>query len=390
MPLFSKREVLILVKKLKSLIFFLIFVLFFEGALSDTLKDYQNKLKSIEKNKKKTEQKIAEIKNKQQQVLDQIDDIDKKIDETKSQIELLKNNIFIVERKIKDTQNQLQQERAKKEEYYQKFKERIRVIYEMNNVSVSYIEILLDSKSLSDFFTRMYLFNDIIEYDKQILNEYTKTIESIKAKEAELILLKRDLNSKKIKLENYQNSLIAEQQEKKELLSNLEREKDKLESILDELERVSNELSKKIKEILARQKTRRIYSGGKLLWPLDGYYEISSYFGMRFHPILKKNKMHTGIDIAAPYGTRVLAAADGDVILAGWISGYGKTIILDNGSGISTLYGHLSSINVSVGQKVKKGECIGNVGSTGYSTGPHLHFEVRINGDVVDPLNYLK
>ncbi|WP_039764773.1 murein hydrolase activator EnvC family protein [Caldicellulosiruptor sp. F32] len=379
-----------MVRKLKIVILFLVFVLFFESAISDTLKDYQNKLKSVEKNKKKTQQKITEIKNKQQQVLDQIDDIDREIDKTKSQIDLLKNNILIVENRIKDTQEQLQHEQAKKEAYYQKFKDRIRAIYEMNNVSVSYIEILLDSKNLSDFFTRMYLFNDIIEYDKQILNEYAKSIENIKKKKTELVLLRQDLNNKKAELEKYQNSLIVEQQEKKKFLSDLEKEQDKLENMLDELERVSNELSKKIKEILARQKTKRIYSGGKLLWPLEGYYDISSYFGMRFHPILKKNKMHTGIDIAAPYGTRVLAAADGDVILAGWVSGYGKTIILDNGSGISTLYAHLSSINVSVGQKVKKGECIGNVGSTGYSTGPHLHFEVRINGDVVDPLNYLK
>jgi len=378
------------VRKLKIVILFLVFVLFFESAISDTLKDYQNKLKSVEKNKKKTQQKITEIKNKQQQVLDQIDDIDRKIDKTKSQIDLLKNNILIVENRIKDTQEQLQHEQAKKEAYYQKFKDRIRAIYEINNVSVSYIEILLDSKNLSDFFTRMYLFNDIIEYDKQILNEYAKSIENIKKKKTELVLLRQDLNNKKAELEKYQNSLIVEQQEKKKFLSDLEKEQDKLENMLDELERVSNELSKKIKEILARQKTKRIYSGGKLLWPIEGYYDISSYFGMRFHPILKKNKMHTGIDIAAPYGTRVLAAADGDVILAGWVSGYGKTIILDNGSGISTLYAHLSSINVSVAQKVKKGECIGNVGSTGYSTGPNLHFEVRINGDVVDPLNYLK
>ncbi|WAM34601.1 murein hydrolase activator EnvC family protein [Caldicellulosiruptor morganii] len=377
-------------KKSSFLVLFLVFVLIFEVAVSDTLRDYQNKLKSVEKDKKVTQKKIVEIKNRQQQLLDQIDEIDKKIDRTKNQIEFLKNNILIVENKIKNTVKQLQIQQAKKEAYYQKFKDRIRAIYEMNNVSVSYVEILLDSKNLSDFFTRMYLFNDIIEYDKQILNEYTKTIEEIKKKKTELVLLKQDLNEKKKELEVNQYSLIAEQQEKKKLLTYLEKEQNRLEKILDELEEISNELSKKIKEILAKQKTKRIYSGGKLLWPVDGYYDITSYFGMRFHPILKKNKMHTGIDIGAPYNARVLAAADGDVILAGWISGYGKTIILDNGSGISTLYAHLSSINVSVGQKVKRGECIGNVGSTGYSTGPHLHFEVRINGDVVDPLNYLK
>uniref|UniRef100_A0A7C5V6X2 Peptidase M23 n=1 Tax=Caldicellulosiruptor owensensis TaxID=55205 RepID=A0A7C5V6X2_9FIRM len=376
--------------RLKIFSILLVFVIFFETAVSSTLKEYQSKLKSIEKNKQRTQQKIVEVKKQQQQVLSQIEGLDRKIDKVEKKIRSLRANIASVEHKILRTEAELKEEEKRREMYYEKFKERIRCIYELNTVSVSYIEMLLDSQNLSDFFTRMYLFNDIIEYDKQILNEYTKSIETIKNKKEELVLLKEDLSREKREFENYQASLLAEQNEKKKLLSELEKEQDKLEKMLDSLEEISNELSKKIKEILARQKTKRIYKGGKLLWPLEGYYGITSYFGMRFHPILKKNKMHTGIDIAAPYGASVLAAADGDVILAGWVSGYGKTIIIDNGSGISTLYAHLSSINVAVGQKVKKGEIIGYVGSTGYSTGPHLHFEVRINGDVTDPLNFLK
>lgn len=374
-------------KKSYIIIIFAI-ILLFEYAISDTLKDYQNKLKNVEKNKKETQKQIVEIKNMQKVVLNQIDSIDKNIDETMQKINNLNNNITIVENKIKKTQIELQNAENRKRQYYERFKERIRAIYELNNIS--YIEVLLDSQNLSDFFTRMYLFSNIIEYDKQILNEYTKTINEIKEKKNELLKLRADLNTKKAQLEAYKSSLLSEQEQKKKLLSQLEDQKDKLEQMLDELERVSNELSKKIRDIIAKQKTKRIYKGGKLLWPLDGYYEITSYFGMRFHPILKKNKMHTGIDIGAPYGAKVLAAADGDVILTGWVEGYGKTIILDNGSGISTLYAHMSSINVSVGQKVKKGDVIGRVGATGYATGPHLHFEVRINGDVTNPLNYLK
>lgn len=115
-----------------------------------------------------------------------------------------------------------------------------------------------------------------------------------KNKKEELVLLKEDLSREKRELENYQASLLAEQNEKKKLLLELEKEQDKLEKMLDELEEISNELSKKIKEILARQKTKRIYKGGKLLWPLEGYYGITSYFGMRFHPILKKTKCTQG------------------------------------------------------------------------------------------------
>jgi len=198
------------------------------------------------------------------------------------------------------------------------------------------------------------------------------------------------LQKEKAELESEKKELQIQQENKKMLLSQLESQQDKLEQMLDEMEEISQEISKKIKQILAQQKTKRKYVGGKLAWPLEAEYPITSYFGMRFHPILKKTKMHTGIDIGAPYGSNILAAADGEVITAEWVPAYGLTVIIDNGSGIVTLYAHMSKILVHKGQVVKRNNVIGRVGSTGYSTGPHLHFEVRINGDVVNPLSYLK
>ncbi|HOJ93183.1 MAG TPA: M23 family metallopeptidase, partial [Dictyoglomaceae bacterium] len=128
---------------------------------------------------------------------------------------------------------------------------------------------------------------------------------------------------------------------------------------------------------------------GKLSWPVIG--SISSKFGMRPHPILGGAPLsHTGIDIAVAYGTPIKAAASGKVIYAGWYGGYGNLIILDHGGNISTLYGHLSKIVVKIGEEVAEGEIIGYVGSTGLSTGPHLHFEVRVNGSPVDPAGWLK
>jgi len=140
---------------------------------------------------------------------------------------------------------------------------------------------------------------------------------------------------------------------------------------------------------------RRMQSGGAYIgtgtftWPAPGYTRITSEYGMRYHPILKQNKLHTGMDIGAPQGAKVVAADDGKVITVTYNSAYGNMIIIDHGGGISTLYAHLSRFATTQGAMVKKGQTIGYVGSTGWSTGPHLHFEVRKNGTPVNPKSYL-
>jgi murein DD-endopeptidase MepM/ murein hydrolase activator NlpD len=141
----------------------------------------------------------------------------------------------------------------------------------------------------------------------------------------------------------------------------------------------------------AQSKDKKPKQGtGSFIWPLSGYRTITDDYGMRYHPILKTRRMHTGMDIAAPKGVPIMAAQSGEVILAGWYGAYGQAVIIDHGAGVATLYGHQSVLKVKVGQQVTKGDTIGLVGSTGWSTGPHLHFEVRVNGSPANPHNYVK
>ena len=164
-------------------------------------------------------------------------------------------------------------------------------------------------------------------------------------------------------------------------------EKEQLEQEYEELMQISQDITDMI---------RRLESGGQLsgrgsgsmIWPVRG--EITSYFGWRTHPIFGTQKYHSGMDIAVDYDVPVMAADNGQVIYAGWMSGYGYTVMLDHGDGLVTLYAHNNEVNVSEGSSVYKGQTIAFSGSTGYSTGPHVHFEVRINGTRVDPAPYIK
>jgi murein DD-endopeptidase MepM/ murein hydrolase activator NlpD len=183
--------------------------------------------------------------------------------------------------------------------------------------------------------------------------------------------------------------LRNQSQERAKVLARIQSERKELERALDEEEAMAKELESVIRG-LQKKGAGSVGSGpvGGMIWPVRG--PITSEFGWRVHPILKTKRYHSGLDIAVPMGTPVAAAASGRVILSGWVGGYGKTVIIDHGGGISSLYGHNSTLLVSVGQDVKAGAIISKAGSTGLSTGPHVHFEVRKNGDVVDPHSWLR
>ena len=172
-------------------------------------------------------------------------------------------------------------------------------------------------------------------------------------------------------------------------IAKLTEEERKLQSQIDDYNTQVAQIEKEILDLASIASFGKDYTGGKMIWPIADHYIITSPYSMRVHPITKVYKLHTGIDISAPMGTNFLSAAHGMVVKAEYNRAYGNMVIIDHGGGVQTLYAHGSSIEVQVGQIVNAGDTVIKVGSTGYSTGPHAHFEIRINGQTVNPLDYI-
>ena len=233
-----------------------------------------------------------------------------------------------------------------------------------------------------------YLITEIASVDKNLLDE----VESEK-KEIELAKQKLEKNQETLAtaLQTQTKTATVLQNTKalrENYISRLSDEEKAKQAQIDEMTQQYEAVNNQILE-LAVQGLDSVYIGGELAWPVPGYTKITSNYGMRVHPITGQYKLHTGVDISAPIGVNFVAANDGIVTKAGYNTAYGNMVIIDHGGGISTLYAHGSEILVTVGQTVKKDDPILKVGSTGYSTGPHAHFEVRINGVVTDPLPYI-
>ncbi|HWQ70715.1 MAG TPA: peptidoglycan DD-metalloendopeptidase family protein [Desulfitobacteriaceae bacterium] len=261
---------------------------------------------------------------------------------------------------------------------------RIKGIYE--DGQISYLSLLFESSDLGDFISRIEYLSTLIANDKKLLADIKTEQEKMvkKKEELETILARSAKLLEEAKAAEAE--LQGKQQQQKTILA--QNEKDQLELVEqnEKLEAESNALREKIRQIQAGRKGGTV--GTVSNWPLPGHYEISSPFGWRTHPITGRKSLHTGIDLPASAGTAINSVGAGDVILAGLYGAYGNAVIIDHGGGLSTLYGHQSQIAVSEGQSVAQGQIIGYVGSTGLSTGPHLHFEVRINGNPTDPLQY--
>ncbi len=321
------------------------------------------------KTESQVKDQLSNVKDDRAALNKEMSEVSAEIKRIQAKVETLTQLYNKTVKEISYTEQQIKKKQEEMELREENLNQRLKVMYK--NGSVGFIDVLLGSNSISEFVSNLEIIKRIYRNDVDVLELLKEEHEALEKAKAELKRKKSDLANQKIELD-----------EEKE---NLKEKKKELEKEEDELKAEADRLTAELKAIIDANSK---YVGGVFAWPVPSSHYISSTFGNRLHPILKTWKFHTGTDIGAPAGATIVAAGNGTVIMAQWYGGYGNCIIIDHGGGITTLYGHCSSIAVGAGTVVKKGQTIGAVGSTGRSTGPHLHFEVRKGGEYVNPMSY--
>ena len=364
--------------------------------------DLTNQLDSIQQQVNQQNAAKADAETVIGSVSEQLRQIEEQLRQATAELGTIKEQRVAVENDITLNERQLAEAQKRLEGRESVFYKRVRDIY--INGRLSYLDVVIGSKDFSDFANRLEVLKRIIDSDITLINE-------IKKERAEIEAHKQKLEADRAKLVELEKAALAKQaeieQKKAErnvVLQKAQNDRATAMQAIEELNASSAQVSAMLKERQAARAAAAaaaaaqssggqgasdnwVQGTGQLGWPVSG--EITSPYGYRVHPIWGTTIYHSGIDIGVDEGTPVHAADGGVVVWSGWMGGYGYAVVIDHGNGLSTLYGHNSEIAVDEGQSVAKGQVISYAGSTGNSTGPHVHFEVRVNGDPVDPMGYL-
>lgn len=333
-----------------------------------------------------TSGRLEEVQSELSENLQQVEKLDETIANSTQQLEELNNKISELQTNMEDVEAKLKVA----EENYNKQKSLLdsRLIAAHEAGEVQYLDVILISKSISEFLSNYFLVQELATYESELLEEMRAKKEEIELNKKSLENTEKQLSEMKANQTRTAKILENTKTVRENFVAKLSDEEKDLQAQIDEFNTRFAEINSQIlKEALEGIDSE--YIGGELAWPTPGYTRITSNYGTRYHPVLHYVALHTGVDIGAPYGANFIAANDGIVTKAEFNKGYGNMVIIDHGGGISTLYAHGSEIVVQVGQAVKRGDTVLKVGSTGYSTGAHAHFEVRINGVVTNPMPYI-
>lgn len=376
--------------KHNKLLALLVVIIFLLGAIlpvyADELEDHQRQLQEVGRDITQTRSKIDSVKKHERSIMGEIQTLEKSISANERQLESTVDRIAYLEENIIKLENDIKEAQKELEDKTALLSDRLIALYEQGDIS--YLEVLLSATDIKDFLTRYDMVNAIVEQDVDLIETIEEQKHDLETKKSDLAVKQNELKQSYSDQIAIKDTLDEQKSKKKDVLSNVQQEKNAYLRALEELEQNSRELEVMIRRMQGGSTTQ--LGTGTYTWPTPGYTSITSAYGMRYHPILKVRKMHTGVDIGAPGGASIVAADSGKVIHCGWMGGYGQVIVVDHGNNMSTLYAHLSAYAVSNGAEVTKGQTIGRVGSTGWSTGPHLHFEVRINGSYTDPMPYIR
>lgn len=360
------------------------------------------------------QEELQDVKDEKSSVLSEIDKLNESISATEKEISNLNSKITELTNSISEKEKDIQEKEKEFEEKDKLLQDRLVALYEAGDTT--YLDMLLTSGSITDFISNYYLVSQLAECDTEVLSQIENTKKEIEEDKKELETQKQEINKTKSEIAEKNEQLKSDKSTKQAKVNSLTEEEKSIQSQIDEydaqMEKIAAAERKAAEEAAAKKKQEEeekknqsstgstgatggssgtVTSSGKMTWPIPGYKNITSNFGYRIHPIYGTWKLHSGIDVGAPTGAKFVAADDGTVLIAsyGYNGGYGNYVVISHGNGITTRYAHGTTILVSAGQKVTKGTPVLTVGSTGASTGPHAHFEVRVNGVAVNPLNYL-
>ena len=365
----------------------------------DELKEQRNVIRAQRQEK----QAIVEaLEAEKADVVAQKQAMDERNMYTLQKIQLNNQEIELYDEMIAEKAAELEEAQRLENEQLERYRARVRAMEENGGYNI--LAIISKSDSFSDMLTAMDDVGEIMESDRQLEEAYIAARENTESVKADYEDTRSELEELKAQLKEEQEELEKDIEEAIQIILDLENDLENRQAEYDAIMAAEDAANATIDKLVAELEAQRAAeaaaaaaaaggssgggsanASGSFLWPVASYVYVSSRFGLRVHPITGEKKSHTGIDIASNQGTAVYASDGGSVTLAGWNGGYGNCIMIDHGNGYVTLYGHLSSISVSVGQTVSQGATIGAVGSTGNSTGPHLHFEVLKNGTRIDP-----
>lgn len=374
------------------------------------INDLQNKQNNIAKQKQQITDEIGNLEEEKGSVIEQKAVLDEKNDLARQEIEIIDEQIVLYEDMIEKKKQELEKAIEVEEEQKEALRVRMRKMEETG--SYSYISVLFKATSFTDLLSRLDSVSSVMNRDKNLEEEYIAAREYVEEVKAEYEATLADYEEKKAELENKKAKLEKDIASATATIVALEEDIENNRAAYEENERLEQAIDAEVKSLLAQMEKERqeqqqnggsgggsggqgIYSDGPIItgsgsykWPTPGYTNITSRYGYRIHPIFHTSKLHTGVDVGAPSGASIYAADGGTVAIAVYSSSYGNYVLINHNNGTSTLYAHMTSMAVSQGQNVEQGAVIGYVGSTGNSTGPHLHFEVRVNGSTTNPMSY--